>query len=188
MNDPRTENSHPDTGPAGGGPHIGVYPGTFDPITLGHMDIIRRGAKLVDRLIIGVTTNPSKSPMFSLDERLAMVRRECSAIDADIEVVAFDSLLMHFASAQNASIIIRGLRAVADFEYEYQMAGMNQQINARVETVFLMADVSLQPIASKLVKEIALYGGPINRFVSSKVREEVEDRVRQIGLKGGGGL
>lgn len=163
---------------------IGVYPGTFDPITLGHMDIIRRGAKLVDRLIIGVTTNPSKSPMFSLEERLAMVRRECGAIGPDIEVVAFDALLMDFADRQGASVIIRGLRAVADFEYEYQMAGMNQQINDRVETVFLMADVSLQPIASRLVKEIALYGGPINRFVSPRVREEVTARVKELGLKG----
>ena len=167
-----------------GGARIGVYPGTFDPITLGHLDIIRRGARLVDRLIIGVTTNPSKSPMFSVEERLEMVRRECAGIDADVEVVAFDSLLMHFASDQNAGVIIRGLRAVADFEYEYQMAGMNQQINAQVETVFLMADVSLQPSASKLVKEIALYGGPITRFVSPSVRIEVENRVRQIGLKG----
>lgn len=163
---------------------IGVYPGTFDPITLGHMDIIRRGAKLVDRLIIGVTTNPSKSPMFSLEERLAMVRRECGAIGPDIEVVAFDALLMDFADRQGASVIIRGLRAVADFEYEYQMAGMNQQINDRVETVFLMADVSLQPIASRLVKEIALYGGPIKRFVSPRVREEVTARVKELGLKG----
>lgn len=162
----------------------GVYPGTFDPITLGHMDIIRRGAKLVDRLIIGVTTNPSKSPMFSLDERLAMVRRECATISADIEVVAFDALLMDFADSQKASVIIRGLRAVADFEYEYQMAGMNQQINDRVETVFLMADVSLQPIASRLVKEIALYGGPINRFVSPQVCEEVTARVDKLGRKG----
>lgn len=149
---------------------IGVYPGTFDPITLGHMDIIRRGAKLVDKLIIGVTTNISKSPMFSVDERLAMVRRECADISTEIEVVAFDALLMDFASQQGAGVIIRGLRAVADFEYEYQMAGMNQQINDKVETVFLMADVSLQPIASRLVKEIAMYGGPINRFVSSRVR------------------
>lgn len=166
------------------GKRIGVYPGTFDPVTLGHMDIIRRGAKLVDRLVIGVTTNPSKSPMFSLEERLAMVRRECADIDTEIEVVAFDSLLMDFADRQGAQIIIRGLRAVADFEYEYQMAGMNQQINAHVETVFLMADVSLQPIASRLVKEIALFGGPIHRFVSPKVCEEVGARVELIGRKG----
>ena len=163
---------------------IGVYPGTFDPITLGHMDIIRRGAKLVDRLVIGVTTNISKSPMFSDEERLEMVRRECATIDADIVVVGFNSLLMDFAESQGASVIIRGLRAVADFEYEYQMAGMNQQSNARVETVFLMADVCLQPIASRLVKEIALYGGPIHKFVGPVVRDEVVARVEKLGRKG----
>ena len=163
---------------------IGVYPGTFDPITLGHMDIIRRGAKLVDRLVIGVTTNPSKSPMFTVEERMDMVRREVATIGGDIQVVSFNSLLMDFAERQGASMIVRGLRAVADFEYEYQMAGMNQQINDKVETVFLMADVSLQPIASKLVKEIALYGGPIHRFVSARVCEEVVQRVEKIGRKG----
>lgn len=165
-------------------PRVGVYPGTFDPVTLGHMDIIRRGAKLVDRLVIGVTTNVSKSPMFSLDERLAMVTRECAGLDADISVVAFDSLLMDFAEREGAQVIIRGLRAVADFEYEYQMAGMNQQINDRVETVFLMADVSLQPIASRLVKEIAMFGGPIHRFVSAEVCADVTARVDQLGRKG----
>lgn len=163
---------------------VGVYPGTFDPVTLGHMDIIRRGMKLVDRLVIGVTTNPSKSPMFSLEERLDMVRRECMGVDGEIHVVAFDSLLMDFAEREGASLIIRGLRAVADFEYEYQMAGMNQQLNDRVETVFLMADVSLQPIASRLVKEIALFGGSIRKFVSPKVCEEVAERVEQLGRKG----
>ena len=152
---------------------IGVYPGTFDPITLGHLDIIRRGAHLVDRLVIGVTTNPSKEPMFSLEERLAMVRREVSDIPGDIEVVEFNSLLMDFAEAQGASLILRGLRAVADFEYEYQMAGMNQQLNDRIETVFLMADVSLQPIASRLVKEIARYGGKIDKFVTPAVARDV---------------
>ena len=162
----------------------GVYPGTFDPITLGHMDIIRRGAKLVDRLVIGVTTNPSKSPMFSVDQRMAMVRREIADISGDIEVVSFDSLLMDFAERARATIIIRGLRAVADFEYEYQMAGMNQQLNDRVETVFLMADVSLQPIASRLVKEIALYGGNIAKFVTPAVAEDVRARVGEIGVKG----
>ncbi len=163
---------------------IGVYPGTFDPITLGHMDIIRRGAKLVDRLIIGVTTNPSKSPMFTVDERMATVRREVAEIDGAIEVVSFDALLMKFAQDQGASVIIRGLRAVADFEYEYQMAGMNQQLNADIETVFLMADVALQPIASKLVKEIAIYGGDISRFVRPSVKTEVDARVDVIGRKG----
>ena len=162
----------------------GVYPGTFDPITLGHMDIIRRGASLVDRFVVGVTTNPSKSPMFTIEERMATVRREVADVDGDIEVVAFDSLLMDFAERQGAKVIVRGLRAVADFEYEYQMAGMNQQINPRVETVFLMADVALQPIASRLVKEIALYGGNIAKFVPESVREEVVARVEKIGRKG----
>ena len=156
-----------------------VYPGTFDPITLGHMDIIRRGVTLVDRLVIGVTTNPSKSPMFSVEERLATVRRETAEFDGRITVVAFDQLLMHFARAQGASVILRGLRAVADFEYEYQMAGMNQALDDGVETVFLMADVALQPIASRLVKEIALYGGDIGKFVTPTVEAEVRARVEQ---------
>ena len=156
---------------------IGVYPGTFDPVTLGHMDIIRRGAKLVDRLVIGVTTNPSKSPMFTVEERMATVRREVADIAGSVDVVAFDSLLMDFAVREGASIIVRGLRAVADFEYEYQMAGMNQQLNRDVETVFLMADVALQPIASRLVKEIALYGGDIGKFVPPHVKAEVAARV-----------
>jgi pantetheine-phosphate adenylyltransferase len=162
----------------------GVYPGTFDPVTLGHMDIIRRGAKLVDRLVIGVTTNPSKSPMFTVEERMAMVRREIAGLHGDIEVVSFDSLLMDFAEREGASMIVRGLRAVADFEYEYQMAGMNQQLNANIETVFLMADVSLQPIASRLVKEIALYGGDVGKFVPPAVVIEVRERVDRIGRKG----
>ena len=156
---------------------IGVYPGTFDPITLGHMDIIRRGAKLVDKLVIGVTTNASKSPMFSVEERMAMVVRETADLGSGIEVVSFDSLLMDFAENMGASIIVRGLRAVADFEYEYQMAGMNQQLNNRVETVFLMADVALQPIASRLVKEIAMYGGNIAPFVPAMIATEVAERV-----------
>ncbi len=162
---------------------VGVYPGTFDPVTRGHMDIIARGARLVDRLVIGVTTNMAKSPMFSVEERLAMVRRETSGI-AGVSVVPFDLLLMDFAEQQKAGVIVRGLRAVADFEYEYQMAGMNQQLNARVETVFLMADVALQPIASRLVKEIALYGGDITKFVPPMVATEVEARVQQIGRRG----
>ena len=167
------------------GQRIGVYPGTFDPITLGHADIIRRGAKLVDRLIIGVTTNPSKNPMFSPDERMSMVRREVASLGIDnVEVIGFNALLMKFAEKQKATVIVRGLRAVADFEYEYQMAGMNQQLNAGIETVFLMADVSLQPIASKLVKEIALFGGDISRFVSPAIREEVLTRVEEVGRLG----
>ncbi|MFY8196970.1 pantetheine-phosphate adenylyltransferase [Novosphingobium sp. B1] len=164
---------------------IGVYPGTFDPITLGHLDIIRRGAKLVDKLIIGVTTNPSKDPMFTTDERMAMVSREVAEQGIDnVEVVGFNALLMKFARAQGASVIVRGLRAVADFEYEYQMAGMNQQLDDEIETVFLMADVSLQPIASKLVKEIALFGGDISGFVTSAIRDEVVARVEEKGRLG----
>ncbi len=163
---------------------IGVYPGTFDPVTLGHMDIIRRGTKLVDRLVIGVTTNPSKSPMFTIDERLDMVRREVADVAGAIEVVAFDSLLMDFATRQGAAVIVRGLRAVADFEYEYQMAGMNQLINRSVETVFLMADVALQPIASRLVKEIAMYGGDVSKFVTPSVAVQLRDRVTTLGRRG----
>ena len=164
---------------------IGLYPGTFDPVTLGHNDIIRRGSKLVDRLIIGVTTNPSKDPMFAPDERVEMVRAEVARQGlAHVEVRGFDALLMKFAESVGASVIIRGLRAVADFEYEYQMAGMNQQLNHRIETVFLMADVSLQPIASKLVKEIALFGGEVAPFVSPAVREQVVARVALLGRRG----
>ncbi len=164
---------------------IGVYPGTFDPITLGHADIIRRGAKLVDQLILGVTTNPSKNPMFTPDERIAMVEREVAALGiGNVRVVGFNALLMKFAEVQGASLIIRGLRAVADFEYEYQMAGMNQQLNAGIETVFLMADVGLQPIASKLVKEIALFGGEIAPFVSAAVKDDVVARVAKTGRMG----
>lgn len=163
---------------------IGVYPGTFDPITLGHMDIARRAASLVDELVIGVTTNPSKSPMFSLEERMAMVSREVAGIGSHVRVTAFDSLLMKFAEREGARVIVRGLRAVADFEYEYQMAGMNQQLNDDIETIFLMADAALQPIASKLVKEIAMYGGDITPFVTPPVRDEVVARVEKIGRKG----
>ena len=169
----------------GAAQRIGVYPGTFDPITLGHADIIRRGAKLVDQLIIGVTTNQSKNPMFTPEERIAMVEREVATLGiGNVSVIGFNALLMHFAEKQKASVIVRGLRAVADFEYEYQMAGMNQQINAGIETVFLMADVSLQPIASKLVKEIAQFGGDIAAFVSPAVREEVVSRVIKNGRLG----
>ena len=164
---------------------IGVYPGTFDPITLGHLDIIRRGAKLVDKLIIGVTTNPSKNPMFTPEERMAMVSREVAAQGIDnVSVMGFNALLMKFAEKQGANVIVRGLRAVADFEYEYQMAGMNQQLNDGIETVFLMADVSLQPIASKLVKEIALFGGDIANFVTPAVKDEVVERVKAQGQLG----
>ena len=160
---------------------IGIYPGTFDPITLGHMDIIERGATLVDRLIVAVTTNIQKSPMFTDDERIAIVKREVAAVGRNIEVVGFNSLLMDFADRQGASVIIRGIRGVTDFEYEYQLTGMNRQLNDRIETIFLMADVALQPIASRLVKEIAHYGGDISKFVSPAVRQDVLERVARSG-------
>lgn len=164
---------------------IGLYPGTFDPITLGHSDIIRRGAKLVDRLIVGVTTNPSKDPMFTPEERLEMVRAEVDRLGVgNVEVEGFDALLVKWAHRKGGTILIRGLRAVADFEYEFQMAGMNQQLDPAIETVFLMADVSLQPIASRLVKEIALFGGDIGKFVSPEVRELIAARVEELGRKG----
>jgi pantetheine-phosphate adenylyltransferase len=148
------------------------------------MDIIRRGAKLVDRLVIGVTTNIAKSPLFADDERIAIVRREVEATGIDnIEVVGFSSLLMDFADSQGASIVIRGIRGVTDFEYEYQLTGMNRQLNHRVETVFLMADVSLQPIASRLVKEIAVFGGDISKFVTPSIRDEVNARIDRDGLR-----
>ena len=162
---------------------IGVYPGTFDPITLGHLSIIRRATRLVDRLIIGLAINPSKSPMFTLPERIATVEREVAPLGGDIRVVSFGCLLMDFADRENASVVIRGLRGVTDFEYEYAMVGMNQQLNDRVETVFLMADAALQPIASKLVKEIALFGGAIDKFVTPAVRDEVTARVAALGRK-----
>ena len=159
----------------------GLYPGTFDPITKGHLDIINRGFTMVDHMIIGVATNPGKTPMFSLDERVDMVRREIQqSVKKDgttFEVVSFDELLVHFARRMNASIIIRGLRAVADFEYEFQMTGMNYQIDSEIETAFLMADPKYQTIASRLVKEVARYRGDISAFVSPSVRDDVLKKI-----------
>lgn len=160
---------------------VGVYPGTFDPVTNGHIDIIKRGLGLVDKLVIGVATNPSKSPMFTLEERVESVIREAGPLAEELgvefEVVQFDELLMNFAERMGASIIIRGLRAVADFEYEFQMTGMNYQINPEIETVFLMADPRFQTIASKLVKEVARYGGNISSFVPKNVALAVVEKV-----------
>ena len=153
---------------------IGLYPGTFDPVTLGHLDIIKRAVKLVDHLVIGVATNTPKNPMFTLDERVAMVKAEgekVAAGHATIEVRAFDSLLVKFAAQVGASVIIRGLRAVSDFEYEFQMVAMNQRLSSEIETVFLMADPRHQAISSRLVKEIALLGGDITPFTTPAVAE-----------------
>ena len=140
---------------------VGLYPGTFDPITNGHLDLIGRAVKLVDKLVIGVAINRDKGPMFSLEERVAMIQREAAAVHGDTEIVVepFEDLLMHFAERVGASVIIRGLRAVADFEYEFQMTAMNQQLDRGIETIFLMTDPAYQAIASRLVKEIAMMGG-----------------------------
>ncbi len=159
----------------------GLYPGTFDPITKGHYDVIKRAARLVDNLIIGVAANAGKGPLFSQDERVAMVREEVTRLVNDgkrIEVRPFGNLLVHFAASVGASIIIRGLRAVSDFEYEFMMVGMNSRLNPDVETVFLMASDNHQFIASRLVKEIAVLGGDIAPFVSARVAELVAARVR----------
>ncbi|MGB3316495.1 MAG: pantetheine-phosphate adenylyltransferase [Albidovulum sp.] len=154
---------------------IGLYPGTFDPVTLGHTDIIQRAMALVDRLVIGVAINRDKGPLFSLEERVAMVEAECAEITSktggEIVVHPFDNLLIDCARDVGATVIVRGLRAVADFEYEFQMVGMNRAMDASVETVFLMADARRQAIASKLVKEIARLGGDVTKFVTPPVRE-----------------
>lgn len=152
---------------------VGVYPGTFDPITNGHFDLIERSLKVVDRLVVGVAQNREKGPMFGLDERVDMIRDEIATLPPDearrIEVRAFDNLLMDFVTACGASVIIRGLRAVSDFEYEFQMASMNHQLNAEVETVFLTASETHQFIASRFVKEIGRLGGDVSHFVSPRV-------------------
>ncbi|WP_298290796.1 pantetheine-phosphate adenylyltransferase [uncultured Litoreibacter sp.] len=159
----------------------GLYPGTFDPVTLGHTDIIRRACSLVDRLVIGVAINRDKGPLFELEERVAMIEAECVALSEQTgcEIVAhpFDNLLIHCARDVGASVIIRGLRAVADFEYEYQMVGMNRAMDDSIETVFLMAEAQHQAIASKLVKEIARLGGDISGFVSPAVATQLKERL-----------
>ena len=158
---------------------IGVYPGTFDPVTNGHVDIIRRAARTVDKLVVGVAVNGGKSPLFLLEERAEMVSEEIVDMGmADrITVMPFDSLLVQFAADQKASCIIRGLRAVSDFEYEFQMVGMNTRLNPDIETIFLMASESHQFIASRLVKEIATLGGDITSFVSARVAARIKERL-----------
>ncbi|MGQ0742210.1 MAG: pantetheine-phosphate adenylyltransferase [Alphaproteobacteria bacterium] len=159
---------------------VGLYPGTFDPVTLGHTDLVQRAVKLVDHLVIGVTDNPAKAPMFTRAERVEMLRQETAPLAGDgratISVETFDSLLIHFAEKVGATIIVRGLRAVSDFEYEFQMVGMNQRLNPDIETVFLMADPRHQAIASRLVKEIASLGGDISAFVSPNVASLLKKR------------
>ena len=158
---------------------IGLYPGTFDPITNGHTDIIGRAVKLVDRLVIGVAINIGKGPMFTLEERVAIIEEAVEPLRnrAEIVVQPYEGLTMHFARHVQASVIVRGLRAVADFEYEFQMTAMNQQLDREIETVFLMADPRHQAIASRLVKEIAILGGEVERFVSPAVKARLMEKV-----------
>jgi pantetheine-phosphate adenylyltransferase len=166
---------------------IALYPGTFDPLTLGHLDIVERAVKLVDHLVIGVAANPSKSPLFTQKERAAMIRHETSRLagngHATIAVQAFDELLIEFAKKVGAGMIVRGLRAVSDFEYEFQMVGMNQRLNSEIETVFLMADPRHQAIASRLVKEIAMLGGDVSPFTTPHVAELLIKRCQKVGKK-----
>ena len=159
----------------------GLYPGTFDPMTLGHLDIVERACGLVDRLVIGVAINEGKGPLFALEQRVALVRSETAPVatrtGCEIVVHPFDNLLIDAARDVGAQVIVRGLRAVADFEYEFQMVGMNRALDDQVETVFLMADLKHMAIASKLVKEIARLGGDVSKFVSPAVREALLDRL-----------
>ncbi len=167
-------------------PRIGIYPGTFDPITNGHLDVILRAVRLVDRLVIAVARNDGKGPLFKTDERVRMIEAEINAeadptLAARIQVKSFDTLLMNFAAAEQAGVIIRGLRAVSDFEYEFQMAGMNARLNAEIETVFLMASEGVQFISSRFVKEIGRLGGDVGHFVSPRVVAQLKQRFTQLG-------
>lgn len=152
---------------------IGVYPGTFDPITLGHVDIIKRAVKILDKLIIAVAVDTAKTPIFSLKKRVEMVKADISSISTDIEVVGFEGLLVNFAKENNAAIIIRGLRAVSDFEYEFQMSGMNSKMSPDIQTVFLPASESTHFIASRFVKEIVRLGGDVEGLVSENVKSNL---------------
>lgn len=167
---------------------IGIYPGTFDPITNGHQDIIQRATRIVDRLIIAVAVNAGKGPLFTLEERVALVKAEVAAMKVNnatrVEVEPFDNLLMHFATSRGARVIIRGLRAVSDFEYEFQMAGMNARLNPDVETVFLMASERCQFISSRFVKEIGRLGGNVSSFVSPRVMSWLEKKLEEEKASG----
>jgi pantetheine-phosphate adenylyltransferase len=169
------------SGSGGGSPRIGLYPGTFDPVTNGHLDIIGRATRVLDRLIVGVATNVGKAPLFPIEERVELVQAEMAEISArtgtPIEVRSFDSLLVDFAREVAAGVIVRGLRAVSDFDYEFAMAGMNYRLDATIETVFLMASERHQFIQSRFVKEIALLGGDISSFVPPLTLERTRARL-----------
>ncbi len=162
---------------------VGLYPGTFDPITLGHLDIISRAMKLVDHLVIGIAVSEAKKPLFSPEQRVQTVTREINALgnpsNVHLEVKLFDNLLIQFAKDCGAGILIRGLRAVSDFEYEYQMTAMNERLDRNIETVFLMADVQHQAVASRLVKEIATFGGSVSDFVTEDVERELVEKLHK---------
>jgi len=155
---------------------VGLYPGTFDPVTQGHVDIIRRARALVDRLYVGVARSDAKQPLFHFDDRVDMLRRSLAEAGVEVEAVAFDGLLMQFAERLGASVVFRGLRAVSDFEYEFQMVGMNRAINGDIQTVFLMSGVEYQAISSRLVKEVARFGGDVARFVPTPVLERLRQK------------
>lgn len=170
-----TDRKHPARAPQR---RTALYPGTFDPMTLGHLDIIKRASKLCDRLVVAVAINRSKNPLFGLDERVEMVENAVAPLrdHIEVEVMPFEGLLIHFVESVGASVIVRGLRAVSDFEYEFQMAGMNDRLNPDIETVFLMADPQYQTIASRLVKEIARLGGDFGQFVTPEVEVRLKDK------------
>ncbi len=162
---------------------IGVYPGTFDPTTNGHLDIIHRAAKLLDRLVVAVAVNAGKAPLFEIGERIEMVRAEVAALNnitGKIEVREFDNLLVKFAAEEGAGVIIRGLRAVSDFDYEFQMSSMNAKLSPHIETVCLMASDNHQFIASRLVKEIAILGGDVSQFVSPRIAARLRERCAEV--------
>ena len=156
---------------------IGVYPGSFDPIHKGHIDVVNRALRFVDKLYIAVADSPHKNPLFSLNERKDMIDNEFSS-SSSIEVVAFDNLLVEFAKSLNAQVIVRGLRVVSDFEYEFQMVGMNRQLNSEIETVFLMADAQRQSISSNFIRDIARLNGNISNFTTDYVSGKLKEKFK----------